>query len=259
MNLNETSASRYLFIAALVAGITVCVCTIEGIRLGNTKIDLQKKNETLQDYSKQQKKYYELLLKNEEDTRRFRHDLLNHLQCINGLLDENNTDACQKYIYDITNEIGKGQRVYCTGNRIADIILTSSLSKLQKEDEVKVSGRLKDNVNISDYDFCVILSNLIDNAVEAVNAQNVTNPFVKIVFTTGKRFIKIDVRNSLSSEQNISALGLQTKKSNRKLHGLGLQNVKLVIEKYNGKMEYDVQNDEFQIYVQLDMRNGKAS
>lgn len=258
MNLNETGASRCLFIAALIAGITVCVCTIEGIRLGNTKIDLQKKNEILQDYSKQQKKYYELLLKNEEDTRRFRHDLLNHLQCINGLLDESNTDACKKYISDITNTIGKSQKIYCTGNQIADIILASSLSKLQKDTEVKVSGHLKDNINISDYDFCVIISNLIDNAVEAVNTQNILNPFIKITFTTGKRFIKIDVKNSLSSEQIVSALKLQTKKANRKLHGLGLHNVKLVVGKYNGTMEYDVQNNEFHVYIQLDMFNGKS-
>lgn len=256
-DLQEIEAAKYLSLAAMIAEVAVCVTMIVGVQLGVSKTNLQRENEVLQEYNEQQKRYYELLLKNEEDTRQFRHDLLNHLQCISGLLKDNQVNEAQAYIAQMTKEAGKKGRVYCTGNQIADIVLTSILSKVEKSVEVKVSGNLRDNLNISDYDLCIVISNLVNNAVEAVHKQNALHSYIHITFTAGRRVVKIEVRNSLASEQIASASSLQTQKSDKKLHGLGLKNVRMIVDKYDGKMEYSANEDTFEIYAILKENSSK--
>lgn len=256
ISVNYDSESRvygYISVLTLAAIIAACIVGIEGIKLGISRLTLQKENEMLQRYNLQQKHYYELFLKSEEDTRRFRHDLLNHMQCIYGLLQEGKEEECKKYVQDITNDLHDIGKVYCTGNRIADIVLTSSLAKLEKKADIQVLGKMKEDTGISDYDFCAVLSNMVDNAVEAVNIQDTDAPYIKILFTTGRRFMKIEVTNSLSREQIEFAKELRSNKDDEKMHGLGLKNVALVVGKYGGQMKYTVTEDAFYIYVQIDM------
>ena len=174
-----------------------------------------------------------------------------------NLVKDNQVNEAQAYIAQMTKEAGKKGRVYCTGNQIADIVLTSILSKVEKSVEVKVSGNLRDNLNISDYDLCIVISNLVNNAVEAVHKQNALHSYIHITFTAGRRVVKIEVRNSLASEQIASASSLQTQKSDKKLHGLGLKNVRMIVDKYDGKMEYSANEDTFEIYAILKENSSK--
>lgn len=249
-------------LAKVLAGTAIIVClAVVGVALQSisaqiSKINLEKEKDMLQRYNEQQKAYYELILKSEEDTRRFRHDMVNHMFCLENYLEEGKIDECRAYISNITNSLNYSRKkIYYTGNRICDVMLTNILENKKDDVEVAVTGRLRDDISISDFDLCVVVSNIVKNAVEAVNRQNAANrKYIKIDFTMGKRYLRIEERNSIDAEQIENAKRFETTKEDKKAHGLGVKNVKMIVEKYNGCFKSEVLDDEFYVCVEIDMK-----
>lgn len=249
-------------ISKALGGATIIVClAVVGIALQSisaqiSKMNLEREKDMLQSYNEQQKKYYELVLKSEEDTRRFRHDMMNHMFCLENYLEEGKIDECREYIANITNSLNYSRKkIYHTGNKVSDVMLTNILENKKDDVAVSVTGRLKEDIPISDFDLCIVVSNIVKNAVEAVNKQSdESNKYIKINFTMGKRFLRIEERNSIDEKQVENAKKFETAKEDKRAHGLGVKNVKMIVEKYNGTFKSEVHNKEFYVCVEMDMK-----
>lgn len=248
-----------IMVSVVLVCLTVFGVALEVIILEISKGNLQKENGMLLNYNEQQQQYYELLLKKEEDTRRYRHDMLNHMICINDLLDQGNIDEVKEYLSNITSDLSSVRKdLYHSGNRIADVIMTNIFSDKPEGTKITIIGQLESEMNISDYDLCIVLSNILKNAVEAVNRQSEqSEKYIKVKFSVGKRFFRIEEWNSIDSEQVKKAQTLETSKDDKHRHGLGTKNIKLMAEKYNGDFSTEVKDNEFYICVDLDLKKSK--
>lgn len=203
-----------------------------------------------------QKKYYLSLLERESDTRRYRHDINNHLMCLRNLADgnlevQNYIDNLQEQFYDIK------RKNYETGSEILNILLSNHLSGITKDVSVSIVGKVTAQADINDVDFCTIFSNLLSNAVEEVGRTACINPYVKIEIKTGKIYLMIIIRNSSTAIIEDKEEKVTTKKQDKRNHGIGLGNVRETIKRNKGRFSLEGNGEEVSAKVILNLKNDR--
>ena len=97
------------------------------------------------------------------------HDLNNHLNVLYQFLEEGETEEAKEYIREISQPIQKLTKTVWTGVDVVDVIISSKVEKMRNKGiSWDINAEFPKNTNIQPYDLCTILSNLLDNAVEAV-------------------------------------------------------------------------------------------
>lgn len=237
--------------------VVIVLCAAAYVCLGMLVvfvIYVWKTNETMEHMVKNaiflknmQKHYYETLLEKEQDTRNYRHDIKNHLICLEALAKEGKIESVCNYVKEMKSEIVQIQKkTYRTGNQIIDAITSYYGSFLLKETEIRVEGML--NVSIDEIQLCTIYGNILENAVEELQRiPEGMSHILNIQLAQGKAYAKICVRNSLSQEQKnrVKEDFLRTKKKDKQNHGIGLRNVRRTLEEIGGKLELEKTEEEF--------------
>lgn len=96
---------------------------------------------------------------------------------------------------------------------------------------------------IDDIDMYVILENLIDNAIEA--AMKTDNPKLYVLICRTEEKLYFDIGNSVIKGIKEVNIDTQTTKENSMLHGYGLKNIKDVVDKYHGKISFEMQGTDY--------------
>lgn len=201
-----------------------------------------------------QKNYYLSLLERETDTRRYRHDINNHLMCLRALVDgnivaQNYIDNLQEKLYVIKN------KSYETGFELMNILLGNHLSEIKKSVSISLVGKIMAKPDISDVDFCTIFSNLLSNAVEEVKRTPCINPYIKIEIRTGKVYLMITIRNSSTVLIDDCEQNTMTKKQDKRNHGIGLRNVREAVCRNNGSFSLESNGEEVSAKVILNLKS----
>lgn len=202
-----------------------------------------------------QVEYYNKLDSLNEGIREFRHDYKNHMLCIQSLIENKEYEDARQYISQITNQsIIDGENFY-TGNKIADSILTDKNEKAKaKNTEIIFGGEIVSN--ISAFEICTILSNAIDNAIEAcAKIKTDTKKIISVncIYSRGIQMIKIT--NPVDSELQIDNGHILTSKSDKSSHGFGLYNIQKVVMKHKGDFDIYVQDGLFVLSVGFKINN----
>lgn len=191
------------------------------------KIENQKEQELLI----AQEKYYKLMLDKEEETKAFRHDIMNHLYCMKLLLEQEKYEQLCKYMSELIGNVQDLSSEIKTGNELINAIIMNIIN-----DYIGVyidwEGVIPSCLSVSQPELCTIFYNLIRNAAEAVVDEDDKRIVVKV--TIINNMLSIVMKNHCS-EPLIEDGILQTHKSEPE-HGYGVKNVKKIIEKNNGEL-----------------------
>ena len=141
-----------------------------------------------------------------------------------------------------------------TGNKLIDLIL--NCKRLEAKENglvVNIQADTLKNVAIPDSDLCVIFSNLLDNAIENCGG----NQTIEITVKQRNHLLIFIIRNPIKRIQNTDEL--KTWKDNKSLHGIGLESVKLSVERNQGNFEYGSQEGIFEslVMLQIDTDQGQ--
>lgn len=104
--------------------------------------------------------------------------------------------------------------------------------------------------NIQAHDICVILSNLIDNAMEAVMKGNEKKE-VKVTIRNINNFLTIQVSNDIFEPVKTKDGKIITTKANKLSHGWGMQSVQAAADNYEGTVKYSYDKKQFVVTVML--------
>ena len=179
------------------------------------------------------------------------HDLSNHLGTLYQLLNTNKLTEAKEYIERISEPVKVLNKVVWTGVDVVDVILNSMIEKARKFDiDLIYNVEYPASCNIQTHDICVILSNLIENAIEAV-AKSDGEKEIKVTIRKINNFLTIQVINAIFEPVKIRAGKIVTTKDNSLLHGWGLQSVKAAAENYEGSIKYTYDNNQFVVTVML--------
>ncbi|MFR7520910.1 MAG: ATP-binding protein [Ruminococcus sp.] len=179
------------------------------------------------------------------------HDLNNHLNVLYQFLEEGETEEAKEYIREISQPIQKLTKTVWTGVDVVDVIISSKVEKMRNKGiSWDINAEFPKNTNIQPYDLCTILSNLLDNAVEAVERTgkqgNISLTIRKINY-----FLMIRIANSCIGKNNSFDALPKTTKEDKTMHGWGLQNVQQTVQKYGGNLKFRQEENQFIVDVMM--------
>lgn len=180
----------------------------------------------------------------------FRHDIKNHLICLNNLLENEKVEQALSYMYNLIDTVKQFDSPVQTGNDYVDALLSVKYAEAAAAKiAVSIEMALPSQGFIEPVDICCILGNAFDNAIAACNRMEDGKKWI-----TARGFIKqgqlvIAIKNSKPPYVTV-VNGKVFPKEITVDHGLGLETVKTVVEKYGGIL-YLSADDAFSFSVLL--------
>ncbi|MCI8717952.1 MAG: GHKL domain-containing protein [Lachnospiraceae bacterium] len=184
-------------------------------------------------------------------TRGWRHDYHNHIQTMKAYLIMGNLDKLASYLNELDTDLTAVDTVIKTGNIMIDAVLNSKIS-LAKSRGITVDAKaiVPKNLSVSEIDLSLIIGNLMDNAMEACMKTEKNKRFIRVYIDILKGQLYIYVMNSTSGKLKKSGkLYLSTK--NQKYHGFGLMRMDKVVDRYQGYVDRQDEEDVFVTEIML--------
>ncbi|MBY6879961.1 ATP-binding protein [Clostridium botulinum] len=185
------------------------------------------------------------------------HDMNNHVSCLKNLAATNNIEDIKKYLININETINKLDFKIKTGNSISDAVINEkyNIAKANKIEFI-CDFLLPKETLLEPVDLCIILSNALDNALEACMRITDSNLPKKICI---KSYIKnmyliIEVSNSATDKIQYAENKIISTKTDKNNHGIGISNIKTVAKKYNGIIDILEEKHKFIINIMLKIK-----
>lgn len=174
------------------------------------------------------------------------HDFKNHLLVLLDYCNRGETKKASKYIENLQKPIEKVQHLVKLGDDVLDIILNYKLENaLEKGIAIKTDIESLEGIDIEAHDLCSIISNLLDNAIEACEKLSSEERWIHITIKNLEDVIVIRIANSYYPEEKF----IKSEKRKRKLHGYGQQAVKDKVKKYGGNVKYILDEKCYQVII----------
>ena len=176
--------------------------------------------------------HYKKLDELDSEMRRFRHDYINHLHSILSLIKMQEYADAEKYTEGLLRIEDAPVIIFNTGNHLADAIISEKAEKFKENGLIEFSGIIPPELD--NVDLCTILSNALDNAVEACRSCGGD----RIVISAGPKcgYFVMTVTNP--ADKTVCFDGITpTAKNDTKNHGFGLASIGQAVRKHDGKME----------------------
>lgn len=236
---------RILIMQFLEMGSLFCILSaykklLQNFHLRTELSLLEQEEHSLNQYVEEAKSRY-------EETRSFRHDIKNHLAVIKNLLQNGKTKQALNYVKDMEETAEELSFPISTNHPVVDILLGNKLAAAQNMGiDISCSLSLPYPCSIRDIDFCIILSNALDNAIHACKRMDGApedsarrqEKFIRVSGRIQGDFLLLEVENSFCGKK------LPEK-------GIGLSNIRSVSEKYHGTMHIKTTASAFLLSVLL--------
>ncbi len=246
---HDRASNGYAFIASLllvVGNIVVIIANDYMIKQKKKQLEYQQLLEMLD----REKKHYENLYVYQERSKKLIHDMKNKMYNISNLLDTDKEKAKQE-ISDMFDIFSSSIDKKITGIVSVDALI-SDKERLAKKNNIKFEVvSTVWNCQINNNDICVLIGNLLDNAIEALIADaNLNERYMTLQLLQKDEAIKIEIRNTTSKKVELSKIQ-RTIKKDKTLHGYGINSCKEIVAKYDGKMNFNATDTEFVVEIIL--------
>ena len=191
-----------------------------------------------------------------QQMRMWRHDSHNHVQTMLALLEMNKIEELAAYMQEYATNSSSIEQFISSGNATLDALLSAKKAiTVQKGINFEVQLRLPANLPLSDTDMCILLGNLLDNAIEACERMNeVEERYIYLLLETEDMHLRISLENSTNGHVRQIGSVFHTTKEDWQSHGFGLYTVNRIVEGHNGYCEYTHSNNVFRNTILLPLR-----
>ena len=191
-------------------------------------------------------KYVEEAKARYDRTKSFRHDIRNHIGVVKNLLQSGKLEEAVNYIEDMEDMAEEMSFPCSTNNPVVDILVGNKLGIAKSMGiDVDCSLLLPYPCSLRDIDICIVLSNALDNAIQACKSLDAgIEKYINVSGRIQGNLLMIEIDNSFKDKGGF-----------RK--GTGLSNIKNVAGKYGGAMSIDIKENVFVLHVLLIIPEGK--
>lgn len=185
-----------------------------------------------------------------EKMRQIRHEIKNQSAYLNYLIDSQRYEELHGLCRQMSEDTRQFKSYVDCGNPLVNSILNSKMGYAETLSiPIKVSAVVPENLEIDGSRLCCVLSNMMDNAIEA--SLEVEAADISVRLTMQKAYLCIHVENKASHDVLASNPNLLTSKADKDIHGYGIKNIRQIVEQYNGMMSAAMNQDRFSLIVML--------
>ena len=189
--------------------------------------------------------------------RKVRHEMKNHMANIKGLAGAGEYGEIEDYVRRMDETMQELEYKYVTGNAVTDVIINDKCRRAEKAG-IRFDADFRYGGEIPVFDMGIILNNLLDNAIEACEKLETGKGFVRLSLKRKKQFLILCVENSFDGAVPVSKGGTLPATTKQSIlpgiiteHGIGLENVRDIAERYFGGVNIKVKGDVFHVTVML--------
>jgi sensor histidine kinase regulating citrate/malate metabolism len=201
------------------------------------------------------KKQFQIIKNSIDQMDTLRHDFKNHIETLKQLVTIDEKDKAINHMLKISESSLKKNYIYVnTGNVIIDSIMNFKISEAEKF-SIKCNTKIiiPWDLKLNSFEMTAILGNLMDNAIEA--NKNINEKKRQINFTMkydrGRLFIRISNPYNQKILKNKNTKKFLTTKKDNSNHGKGISSIKNIVEKNDGLIDIDYDNNIFQVRITL--------
>lgn len=183
--------------------------------------------------------------------RGWRHDYRNHMQVMKAMLSLGKTKELEAYLQELDRDLTEVDTVVKTGNITVDAVLNSKITAAGKNGiPVSAKAAVPESLSISETDLCVIIGNLLDNAVEANLKLPEEQRFLRIYMGELRNQLYISVTNAGKGRLKLQE-GLYPTTKGGKDHGFGLRRIDKAVQRSGGSVNRQSEEGVFATEVLL--------
>lgn len=182
------------------------------------------------------------------------HDIGNHMEILEKMnKTENNTHLA--YIDSIKDRLKSIPNTVNTGNKLVDIILNDKYSEAKSKGiDFDVKAIAPPNLNIEDIDLSAVLFNTIDNAIEACLNYNEDGKYIYLELYPDGNFLSYKIKNSFDCSKNNDSKRIYHNRKKYISSGYGLSILRDIVDKYDGYMNIEKDENEYSLDIILHLR-----
>jgi two-component system sensor histidine kinase AgrC len=192
-----------------------------------------------------------------------RHDFLNHLQIVFGLIELREFKEAAKYIKDIYTDIQSISRILKTSHPAINALIQAKTGTAEENNialKLNIQSRLQP-LPMDPWEICRIMSNIIDNAIESLRELHENRKLEISITENIKSFIIKIIDNGPQIPENIKDRifepGFSTNSSEGK--GMGLAIVNDIVKRYDCKINFNSNSDLTEFKIEIPRKSQKNS
>lgn len=179
--------------------------------------------------------------------RGWRHDYRHHIQTLKVYAAEGDVEEIRSYLDMLDEDLTNVETVIKTGNRMADAILNSKLSMaMEREIRVKADAKIPVSLTTSAVDLCIILGNLLDNAMEACMGLPPEKRLIRLYMEMKGNYLYLALTNTAAGKKKKSFGSAKGEG-----HGLGLIRLDETVKKNGGYVTRASEDNAFSTEILL--------
>lgn len=190
------------------------------------------------------KKYCDEVESMYQKMRGWRHDYHNHIQAMQASMALGKYEEVNEYLSQLNDDLSNVDCVLKTGRVMVDAILNSKISlAAQNNIPVNAKASIPENLTMNDVDLCVIIGNLLDNAIEENKRLEKDRRFIRIYIGMKNTYLYIAVTNAAGKKRGRAESHFLSVKGAG--HGFGLPRVEAIVKKQDGYFSADSEDGGF--------------
>ncbi len=239
------------FLCILIVAVNLCVFYLYH-ELQRNYVQLRE-----QDIYRQQTFAYqnqlEVILESQNRIRALKHDMKNHVLTLQALAKNSQSGEILEYLASMQEFMVNPSEYVYTGNEALDSLLNYKLQKAKESLKiVETDIVIPEQMKLYSFDLNVVVGNLLDNAIAA--SERTEEQLLKLSVRMDKGILLLHVVNSCDGISDGMCDIRKMAEKSAEGHGIGLANVRRIVEKYHGEMDMSCEKHRMNTEIMLYMK-----
>lgn len=199
-----------------------------------------RQNQIKEEVINAQRKYYQSIYENDNELRKFRHDIRSQLGCLQLLLTEGKTEQAIIYLKSMGHHLEEMTiQQFHTGNDILDAVVQQKWLEAKKKGiRIDIEGSMTKPDFMDVYELCILFSNALDNGIEACENLQDQKKVITVSIVEHRKVIFFQITNPATPEMYEVLRQGRTGKADSQRHGFGVKSIQDVVQKNGGELDY---------------------